>query len=189
MDASETHCIWVSTLSPNSFWTFIFVFSWKYICAVSSAVRDPSVTLDSFLFQWPHLWLTLYVLHIFIWGDLRVGRSSALSSVIVMQVHALMCFQIDCCNVILIGLPNVLLSPLQSVLNTAAWLITCLPHCSCISTFMFGPLLSARVELKIVILVFKAQWGLGQKYLADIVLRPLSASSHCSLHSLSRPDL
>ena len=49
--------------------------------------------------------------------------------------------------------------------------------------------LSARIKFKILILVFKAQRGLAPKYLADVLLRPLSASSHRPLRSLNRLEL
>ena len=97
------------------------------------------------------------------------------------------------CNSLLIGLPKVRLSPLQSVLKAAARLIARLPRYSHISAFMFEQLhwlpLSARIKFKILILVFKAQRGLAPKYLADVLLRPLSASSHRPLRSSNRLDL
>src|SRR5688572_17932251 len=90
-------------------------------------------------------------------------------------------------------LAKVCLSPLQSVLNAAARLIARPLRYSHISTFMFEQLhwlpLSARIEFKILILVFKAQRGLAPKYLADVLLRPLSASSHRPLRSSNTLEL
>jgi len=83
--------------------------------------------------------------------------------------------------------------PLQSVLNAAARLIARLPRYSRISSFMFEQLhwlpLSARIKFKVLILVSKAQRGLVQKYLTDVIHRPISVSSHRPLRSLKRLDL
>src|SRR5678816_3029665 len=124
---------------------------------------------------------------------LRAVRRSVSSSVFTTLVHAFICSRIDYCNSLLIGLPKVHLSPLQSVLNAAARLVARLPWYSHISTFMFEQLhwlpLSARIKFKIIILVFKAQRGFAPKYLSDVLLRPLSASSHRPLRSSNRLEL
>jgi len=49
--------------------------------------------------------------------------------------------------------------------------------------------LHARIQYKILILIFKAQQGLALNYLVDVILRPHSASSNRSLRSLNRFDL
>ena len=46
----------------------------------------------------------------------------------------------------------------------------------------------ARIQFKILTLIFKAQRGLAPKYLADVILRPHSASSNRPLRSLNRHD-
>ena len=60
-------------------------------------------------------------------------------------------------------------------------------------TFMFDELhwlpLHARIQFKILTLIFKAQSGLAPKHLVDVILRPHSASSHRRLRSCSRLDL
>ena len=121
---------------------------------------------------------------------LRAVRRSVSSSLFTTLVHAFICSQIDYFYSLFIGLPKVRLSPLQSVLNAAARLIARLPRYSHISTFMFEQLhwlpLSARIRFKILILVFKAQRGLAPKYLANVLLRPLLASSHRPLRSSNR---
>src|SRR6218665_2247565 len=53
---------------------------------------------------------------------------------------AFVCSRIDYCNSLLVGLPKVRLSPIQSVLNAAARLVGRLPRTSHISTFMFDHL-------------------------------------------------
>src|SRR5688572_31906555 len=129
------------------------------------------------------------MVHVF----LRAIRHSVSSSVFTTLVHAFICSRIDYCNSLLIGLHKVRLSPLQSVLKAAARLIARLSRYSHISAFMFEQLhwlpLSARIKFKILILVFNAQRGLAPKYLADVLLRPLSASSHRPLRSSNRLEL
>ena len=84
-------------------------------------------------------------------------------------------------------------SPLQSVLNTAARLIARFPRYSHISTLMFDELhwlpLAARIQFKILTLIFKAQRGLAPQYLIGVILRPHSAPSHRPLRSCNRLDL
>ena len=79
---------------------------------------------------------------------------------------------IDYSNSLLICLSKSRLSPLQSVLNTAARLIARLPRYSRISTFMFEELhwlpLRARIQFKILTLMFKAQRGLSPIYLIEV---------------------
>ena len=124
---------------------------------------------------------------------LRVIRRSVSSSIFTTLVHAFVFSRIDYCNSLLVGLPKVRLSPLQSVLNTAARLIARLPRYSHISTFMFNELhwlpLHARIQFKILSLIFKAQRGLAPQYLVGVILRPHSASSHRPLRSCNRLDL
>ena len=51
---------------------------------------------------------------------LRAIRHSVSSHVFTSIVHAFVCSHIDYCNSLLVGLPKVRLSPIQSVLNAAA---------------------------------------------------------------------
>src|SRR6218665_1962777 len=71
---------------------------------------------------------------------LRAIRRSVSSHVFTSIVHAFVCSQIDYCNSLLVGLPKVPLSPLQSVLDAAARLIARLPPTSHISAFIFDHL-------------------------------------------------
>ena len=73
------------------------------------------------------------------------------------------CSRIDYCNSLLIGLPKVRLSPIQSVLNAAARLVGRLPRASHISAFMFDHLhwlpLIARIQLKVLTLIYRSHIG------------------------------
>ncbi len=109
------------------------------------------------------------------------------------MVHAFVCSRIDYCHSLLIGLPKLLLSPLQSVLNAAARLIARLPRFSHIFTFMTDQLhwlpLTVRIRCKLLFLTYKVLLGQAPKYLCELFLRPVSATSSRPLRSLGRFDL
>jgi len=124
---------------------------------------------------------------------LRTIRWSISSHVFTSIVHAFICSRIDYCNSLLVGLPKVRLSPLQSVLNAAARLIARLPRTSHISAFMFDlfhwlPLV-ARIQLKVLTLIYRSHIGHALRYLRDLIRLPSSAISLRSLRSLDRHDL
>src|SRR6218665_3331713 len=94
---------------------------------------------------------------------LRAIRWSVSSHVFTSIVHAFVCSRIDYCNSLLVGLPKVRLSPIQSVLNAAARLVGRLPRTSHISAFMFDNLhwlpLIARIQLKVLTLIYRSHIG------------------------------
>ena len=101
-------------------------------------MRDLGVTLDSTLTFSDHV-KNLTRSSYFQLRRIRTIRKSVSLSTLTHIVHAFV-FRIDYCNSILIGLPRVRLSPLQSVLNAAARLIARLPKFSHISSFMVNQL-------------------------------------------------
>ena len=192
LNSSKTQLIWFGTpqqllkldytLLSEKFPHFTF----------SSSVRDLGVTLDSSLTFTEHI-SKLTRSSYFQLRRLRAIRRSVSSSTFTSIVHAFVCSRIDYCNSLLVGLPKVRLSPLQSVLNAAARLIARLPRFSHISTFMAEQLhwlpLSVRIQFKVLILMLKSQLGLAPKYLCHQILRPLSATSKRPLRSSDRLDL
>ena len=98
-----------------------------------------------------------------------------------------------CCNYLLIGLPTVRRFPLQSVLNAAARLISRLPRTSHISAFMFDHLhwlpLIARIQLKVLTLIYRSHIGQAPRYLRDLIRLPSFVISLRPLRSLDRHDL
>ena len=158
----------------------------------SSSVRDLGVTLDSALTFTEHLSLLTRSCYYHL-RRLRAIRRSVSSKVFTTMVHAFISSRIDYCNSLLIGLPKVRLSSVQSVLNSAARLIARLPRYSHISTFMTHDLhwlpIFARIRYKVLLLVTKSLQGLAPKYLCDLMCKPLSARSSRPLRSADRFDL
>ena len=192
LNASKTQFIWFGTPKQLQKLDFVLLSAKFPLFSFSTSVRDLGVTLDSSLTFSEHI-SNLTRSSYFHLRRLRVIRRSVSSATFTTLVHAFVSSRIDYCNSLLIGLPKVRLLPLQSVLNSAARLIARLPRYSHISTYMFEQLhwlpLSARIQFKILILIFKAQRGLAPKYLMDLILRPHSASSHRPLRSSNRLDL
>src|ERR1043165_3112579 len=164
LNASKTQLSGLALLkSSRSLILFFFLNKFR---PFSTSVRDLGVTLDtSFTFS-EHI-SNLTRSSYFHLRRLRVIRLTVSSAIFTTLVHAFVFSRIDYCNSLLVGLPKVRLSPLQSVLNTAARLIARLPRYSHISTFMFDDLhwlpLHARIQFKILTLIFKAQRGLAPK--------------------------
>ena len=96
---------------------------------------DLGVTVDSSLTFTEHI-SNLTRSSYFQLRRLRANRRSVSSSTFTSIVYAFVCSRIDYCNSLLVGLPKVHLSPLQSVLNTAARLKARLIRFSHISTFV-----------------------------------------------------
>src|SRR6218665_62540 len=90
----------------------------------------------------------------------------------------------------MVGLPKVRLSPIQSVLNSAARLVGRLPRTSHISAFMFDYLhwlpLIGRIQLKVLTLIYRSHIGQAPRYLFYLIPFPSFAISLRPLHSLDR---
>ena len=96
---------------------------------------------------------------------------------LVTLVHSLIVSKVDYCNSLFIGLPNVILKKVQSVLNKAARLIFNLPHrvpTTTSITELHWLLLKARIEFKICLITFNALKFNQPSYIREL----LSFSSH-----------
>ena len=106
---------------------------------------------------------------------------------IVTLVHSLIISKVDYCNSLLIGLPNVTLKKVQSVLSRAARLILNLPlrvpTTSSLIELHWLPL-KARIEFKICLIAFKALKFNQPSYIREL----LSFSSHESTSGLRSAD-
>src|SRR6218665_1492834 len=109
----------------------------------------------------------MYVLYICMY--VRSVSSHVFTSI----VHAYVCSRIDYCNSLLVGLPKVRLSPIQSVLNADARLVGRLPRTSHISAFMFDHLhwlpLIAWIQLKVLTLIYRSHIGQAPRYLRNLI--------------------
>jgi len=192
LNPSKTQLIWFGTKQQLQKLDFQSLASLFPDFTFSSSVRDLGVTLDSALTFTGHLSLLTRSCYYQL-RRLRAIRRSVSSKVFTTMVHAFVSSRIDYCNSVLIGLPKVRLSSVQSVLNAAARLIARLPRYSHISTYMTNDLhwlpLSARIKYKILLLVTKSQQGLAPRYLCDLMCKPLSARSSRPLRSADRLDL
>src|SRR6218665_944872 len=124
---------------------------------------------------------------------LRTIRRSVSSHVFTSIVHDFVCSRIYYCNSLLVGLPKVRLSPTQSVLKAAARLFGRLHRTSHISAFMYDHLHwlppIARIQLKVLTLIYRSHIGQAPRYLRDLIRLPSSAISLRPLRSLDRQDL
>ena len=107
-------------------------------------------------------------------------------------VHAFVTSRLDCCNSLLFGLPQKTTLKLQRVQNTAARLVSCVPHSSHITPILrelhWLPI-SSRITYKILLLTFKTYHGLAPSYLSELVPRytPVRTLRSASQPLLSRP--
>src|SRR6218665_2447897 len=91
---------------------------------------------------------------------LRTIRKAVSVPIFTSIVHAFVCYRIDYCNSLLIGLPKTRLSPLQTVLNAAARLIVRLPCYSHISFYIKEHLQSLlALNIKFCLLFLRPKWG------------------------------
>ena len=89
-------------------------------------------------------------------------------------IHAFVTSSLDYCNGLLSGYLDKALNKLQLVLNTAARILT-----RTINNYHITPVLAslhwlpvkARVDFKVLLLIYKALHGLAPTYLSDLVLR------------------
>ena len=106
---------------------------------------------------------------------------------LVTVVHSLIVSKVDYCNSLFIGLPNVILRKVQSVLNRAARLIFNLPSRVPTTTSLIElhwlPL-KARIEFKICLTAFKALKFNQPSHIREL----LSFSSHESTLGLQSAD-
>ena len=108
---------------------------------------------------------------------------------LITLVHSLIVSKVDYCNSLLVGLPNVVLKKIQSILNRSARLIFNLPPRVPTTPFLIDlhwlPV-KARIEFKICLIVFKSLKFSQPLYIREL-LHPPVYESHLGLRSLDDP--
>ena len=110
-------------------------------------------------------------------------------------MHAYVTSRVDYCNSLLFGLPNNMIRKLQSVINTAARVVTKTRKYDSISPVLYElhwlPV-KFRVQFKLLLLVFKALNGMAPVYLTQkLSYIPISKlrSSNQNLLAIPRSNL
>ena len=160
----------------------------------SSAVRNLGVMVDQ------HLMLESHVKNIARSAFLKIREISYFRRFLTLKaakslMHAYVTSRIDYCNSLLIGLPNNLIRKLQSVLNTAARVVTMTRKYDSITPVLYSlhwlPV-KFRIQFKLALLVFKALNGLAPQYLVNkLTYKPVTKlrSSNQKLLVIPRSNL
>lgn len=154
----------------------------------SPEARNLGVTLDSHLLLKTHIsnvcrsgWAFIYKL-----GRIRKYLDNATTE---RLVHAFITSRLDCCNSLLVGLPDSDLQKLQRLQNASARLVTLSKrrdHITPVLKDLHWLPISKRIEYKILLLVFKTFHDHSPTYLANLLsryipARTLRSSSQVSL--------
>ena len=111
----------------------------------------------------------------------RVSKFLSKDSLVTL-IHAFITNRLDYCNSLLYGLPTSELAKLQRVHNAAARLVSNthkFNHISPVLCQLHWLPVKFRVDFKILLLTFKALHGLAPKYISDLVIVKLKASTYC----------
>ena len=87
-------------------------------------------------------------------------------------IHAFVTSKLDYCNSVLIGMPNVQLTRLQSIQNSAARLVMRAQrhdHITPILHDLHWLPVSQRITFKVLLIVFKALHGMAPAYISDLL--------------------
>ena len=143
----------------------------------SSSIKNLGVTLDQ------HATLELHIKNVARSAFLKIREISYYRRHLTMDaaktlMHAFVTSRIDYCNSLFYGLPNNLIRKLQSVLNTAARVVTKTRKHDSITPVLYHlhwlPV-KFRIQFKLLLLVFKALNGSAPAYLLDkLTLKPQS---------------
>ena len=121
---------------------------------------------------------------------LRPIRKAVSTSTMTAIVYASVCSRIECIAILFLSAS---LRSDSSLVSMLARLIARLPKLSHISSFMINQLhwlpLSARIQLKILVLVRKSKLGVAPKYTSGMIFLPFICKSHRPLRSFDRQVL
>ena len=152
----------------------------------SESAKNLGVVLDSSLSFRPHVDSIIKTCNFHI-RNLYMIKDFVNRKNLVTMVHSLIISKVDYCNSLFIGLPNITLKKIQSVLNRAARLIFNLPPrvptTSSLIELHWLPV-KARVEFKICLITYKALKFDQPSYIREL----LTFSSHGSALGLRSAD-
>uniref|UniRef100_A0A6I8RI11 Reverse transcriptase domain-containing protein n=1 Tax=Xenopus tropicalis TaxID=8364 RepID=A0A6I8RI11_XENTR len=139
----------------------------------SSQARCLGVILDSALSFTPHIQSLIKSCHFHLRNISKI-RSFITEDAAKILIHSLIISRLDYCNSLLIGLPLQRLSPLQSIMNTAARLIhlsnrssSAIPLCQSLHWLP----LPSRIKFKLLTLTFKAVHNSAPPYISELISR------------------
>uniref|UniRef100_A0A803JI83 Reverse transcriptase domain-containing protein n=1 Tax=Xenopus tropicalis TaxID=8364 RepID=A0A803JI83_XENTR len=139
----------------------------------SSQARCLGVILDSALSFTPHIQSLIKSCHFHLRNISKI-RSFITQDAAKILIHSLIISRLDYCNSLLIGLPLQRLSPLQSIMNTAARLIhlsnrssSAMPLCQSLHWLP----LPSRIKFKLLTLTFKAVHYSAPPYISELISR------------------
>ena len=135
----------------------------------ATKIRNLGVTMDN------HLLMTAHISNVVKTAFLKIREISyyrrfLTSSATKTLIHAYVTSRLDYCNGLLYGLPKESINRLQSVLNTAARLVTLTRKYDSITPVLVElhwlPV-EFRIQFKIILQVFKSLNGMAPKYLTE----------------------
>jgi len=108
-------------------------------------------------------------------------------------VNSFVVSRVDCCNSLLVGMPQYQLDRLRAVMNTAARLVLGVGKFDRIRHLLSDRLhwlsVHKRVQFKLCLLAYKAVHRLAPQYLADFCRPVSSVDARQTLRSAARDDL
>ena len=134
----------------------------------SSSIRNLGVLMDPVYTMAPHVNHMAQIAFLKI-REISYFRRYLTDESTKTAVHAYITSKLDYCNSLLYGLPDALISKLQSAMNTAARLVTKtrkFDHISPVLKKLHWLPVKFRTEYKILLLVFKCINGLAPVYLS-----------------------
>ena len=138
-------------------------------------VRNFGVIMDTKFTMEPHITKIMQIAFLKI-RQISYYRKFLTPSAAKTLIHAYITSRLDYCNGLLYGLPTNLVAKLQSILKTAARLVTKTRKYEHITPVMINlhwlPI-QYRIQFKLLLLIYKSLHGLAPSYLSDkLSLRP-----------------
>ena len=192
LNTSKTELIWFDRRSGSHPDLNTLSLQLDKTCSIrpSTVVRDLGVLLDSKLSMSNHV-NSVAKACFFHLRRIRQIKRCLNEHCLQILVHSLVLSRIDYCNSVLYGLPKSTLSPLTSVIHTAARLVKNLgprDHITDSLRQLHWLPIQARISFKICLLMFKVMSGSAPLYLSSLVTPCTALDSRRGLRSSSKGD-